>query len=281
MRNIGSFYDKGLFYKSPLGFECLSGPAKNALIPLLSTALQQNLQPINSVEDPGMRGVVHEQWNISQFISRQSITITPFSIGTNQQKTFTPFMFQVNEIMHFGNDEEIQANVEYHPRLYIPIDKSHPAWDCIYDDGVTTAFFSFSISHFWEGSPSHDVSARKSFEQGKESQNSKILNKLRGKDGHEVAIVEVTIDQEKEKLSKNNPQEEISKLSKQEEEKKELKLVQNDPDGIPLTNIHYFYGCGKEREKIIALAGTKRISLTYQFMKFFAKEEMEKYGVQF
>ena len=50
MANIGSFYDKGLFYKSPLGFECISGPAKNALTPLLSAVLRQYLPPINSVE---------------------------------------------------------------------------------------------------------------------------------------------------------------------------------------------------------------------------------------
>jgi hypothetical protein len=50
MADIGSFYDKGLFYKSPLGFECVSGPARNAVTPLLSAALQQDLPPINSAQ---------------------------------------------------------------------------------------------------------------------------------------------------------------------------------------------------------------------------------------
>ncbi len=50
MFNVGSFYDKGLFYRSPVGFECISGPAKNALTSLLSAAMQQNLPPINSVQ---------------------------------------------------------------------------------------------------------------------------------------------------------------------------------------------------------------------------------------
>ena len=37
--NVGSFYDKGLFYKSPFGFECISGPARIALTPLLSSKI--------------------------------------------------------------------------------------------------------------------------------------------------------------------------------------------------------------------------------------------------
>ena len=49
MLNIGSFYDKGLFYNSPLGFECISGPARNALTPLLSSVIKQELPPINSI----------------------------------------------------------------------------------------------------------------------------------------------------------------------------------------------------------------------------------------
>ena len=47
---VGSFYDKGLFYKSGPGFECISGPAKKALNFLLSSALQRDLKPIDSVE---------------------------------------------------------------------------------------------------------------------------------------------------------------------------------------------------------------------------------------
>ena len=48
---VGSFYDKGLFYKSGTGhFECISGPAKKALNSFLSSALQRDLKPIDSVE---------------------------------------------------------------------------------------------------------------------------------------------------------------------------------------------------------------------------------------
>jgi hypothetical protein len=49
MKNVGSFYDQGLFYHSPTGFECVSGPARNAVSPLLSAILQQNLPSISSV----------------------------------------------------------------------------------------------------------------------------------------------------------------------------------------------------------------------------------------
>jgi hypothetical protein len=46
---IGSFYDKGLFYRSDRGiYECISGPARKALMPLLSNALMQKLPPIDS-----------------------------------------------------------------------------------------------------------------------------------------------------------------------------------------------------------------------------------------
>jgi hypothetical protein len=251
MANIGSFYDKGLFYKSPLGFECISGPARTALTPVLAAALQHKLPPINSVEDDGMRGVIHEQWNISRFMTGDTISITPFHAGTNHQSTLTPFTFRIDEVVHFDKDENIQPNLENRQRLYMPTDKSHPAWDCIYDNGVTTAFFSFSISHFWFGGKPHESSVKKSFEGGKSSQNSLIINRLRGQDGFEVTIDE-----------KNN-------------------LVQKDASGNPLSNIHFFYGCGKKQDEIKTEAGTKRRSPTYGFIKFFGQEEMEKFGVKF
>jgi len=248
MAGMRNFYDKDLFYRSPFGFECISGPARNAVTPLLSAALKQDLRPINSVEDPGMRGVVLEQWNISRFMSGETIAISPFHAGTEDLAlTLTPFIFRNDEISHFDKDETIQPNLSQRQRLYVPTDKSHP-WDCIYDNGVTTAFFSFSISFFWDG---HEVSVKKSFGGGKESQNSLIMNRLRGRDGFEV-----TID------VNNN-------------------LVQNDPSGNPLSNIHYFYGCGRKQGEIKVEAGTKRRSPTYGFVKFFGQEEMEKYGVKF
>jgi hypothetical protein len=81
----------------------------------------------------------------------------------NQTATPTLFVFKVDEVLHFGGNEEIQPNLENRHRLYVPTDQSHPAWDCIYDNGATTAFFSFSISHFSDG---HDLSTKKSFELG-------------------------------------------------------------------------------------------------------------------
>jgi hypothetical protein len=77
------------------------------------------------------------------------------------------------------------------------------------------------------------------------------MNRLRGQDGFEVAID-----------GKNN-------------------LVQKDPSGNPLSNVHFFYGCGKKQDEIKTEVGTKRRSLTYGFTKFFGQEEMEKFGVKF
>ncbi len=49
-RAIGAFYDKGLFYRSDTTneYKCISGPARNALQPYLSEALQEKLIPIES-----------------------------------------------------------------------------------------------------------------------------------------------------------------------------------------------------------------------------------------
>ena len=77
------------------------------------------------------------------------------------------------------------------------------------------------------------------------------MNSLRGQDGFEVAI------------------------------DKENNLVQNDPSGNRLSNIHYFYGCGRKQDDIKTEAGTKRKSPTYGFIKFFGQEEMGKFDVKF
>ena len=46
----GTIYDQGLFYHSKYGFECISGPARMAVMPLLSQAIQEDLPPIESVQ---------------------------------------------------------------------------------------------------------------------------------------------------------------------------------------------------------------------------------------
>ncbi len=50
MKNLGNFYDRGLFYRSPdKGFQFISLPARNSSNYLLSMAMQNNLEPIDSV----------------------------------------------------------------------------------------------------------------------------------------------------------------------------------------------------------------------------------------
>ena len=46
----GNIYDQGIFYRSPNGFECISGPARTALMPFLHTALRQDLPSIDSID---------------------------------------------------------------------------------------------------------------------------------------------------------------------------------------------------------------------------------------
>jgi len=230
MKGIGSFYDKGLFYRSPIGFECISGPARNALIPLLSKAISQNLPPINSVQDPKERGIVHEKWIVSQFISGKSITM---------------------EVIYFDTVDKIAPNLENRQRLYIPTDMNHPSWDCIYDGGTSTAFFSFSISPFWNG---HDTTTMNSFERDEEtgeiSYNSKLMDGIRGHLGHNLTISDDGI------------------------------LTTECPNGKQL-NVHFFYGCGLPQSHIKEEGGEKRKLPVYRFLKFFGQEEMEKFGVKF
>ena len=89
------------------------------------------------------------------------ITIKPFYLGKGQTVAFT---FKVDEIVFFDNDEDIPPNLSRRNRLYIPNDPKHPTWDCIFDNGNTTAFFSFSISDFWKGDPPHSKGVERSFE---------------------------------------------------------------------------------------------------------------------
>jgi hypothetical protein len=50
MKNLGNFYDRGLFYRSTdEGFRFISLPARNSVNYLLSMAMQNNLEPIDSV----------------------------------------------------------------------------------------------------------------------------------------------------------------------------------------------------------------------------------------
>jgi len=116
---------------------------------------------------------------------------------------------------------------------------------------IMASLLPSSPSRFLTFGLGHEASVKKSFEGGKGSQNSQIMNGLRGQDGFEVAID-----------GKNN-------------------LAQNDPSGNPLSEIHYFYGCGRKQNEIKTDAGTRRKSPIYAFIKFFGQEEMEKIGVKF
>jgi hypothetical protein len=57
--------------------------------------------------------------------------------------------------------------------------------------------------------------------------------------------------------------------------------IQKDPVGNPLSNIRYFYGYGKTREKIKKGERKRKQSLLYQFVKFFDMENMKELGVLF
>ncbi len=50
---------------------------------------------------------------------------------------------------------------------------------------------------------------------------------------------------------------------------------------MPISGLHYFYGCGKKWEEIEHEAGKKRKSSVWKFVQFFGQEDMEKYGVKF
>jgi hypothetical protein len=86
-------------------------------------------------------------------------------LGTKNATNSTPvpLSFQVGEVMHFHKVESIASNFDGRQRLYVPTDPNNPAWDCIYHDGNTIAFFQFSISPFWNG---HDRTVRASFDGG-------------------------------------------------------------------------------------------------------------------
>lgn len=59
-------------------------------------------------------------------------------------------------------------------------------------------------------------------------------------------------------------------------------LVALRPDGSDLSqNVHFFYGCGLPEQEIKDHAGIARKKPLYKFLRFFGREEMEKYGVLF
>ncbi len=60
------------------------------------------------------------------------------------------------------NIHDFPPNSMYRKRLYIPTNPTHAAWDCIYDDGKRTAFFSFSVSDF----ATHETTTLKSLQGG-------------------------------------------------------------------------------------------------------------------
>ena len=111
----------------------------------------------------GKRGVVDAEWNIAQFVSGNKIEIQPFFVGRKIKAVPSKLQFFVDEVVHFGNNEPIEPNLTKKRRLYIPLDQSFQGWDCIYDDGHKTIFFSFSISHIWEGNPSHVTQIENTF----------------------------------------------------------------------------------------------------------------------
>ena len=98
-----------------------------------------------------MRGIIHLKWNIARFVSGNPITIRSFYLGKGQTVVPAEFNFKVDEIVFFDKDEDIPPNLSRKNRLYIPNDPNHDTWDCIFDNGNATAFFSFSISDFWRG----------------------------------------------------------------------------------------------------------------------------------
>ena len=59
-----------------------------------------------------MRGVIHERWNITRFVSGEIIAISPFHVGTNHQSTFIKFIFKIDEVMHFNKNEKIQPTLK-------------------------------------------------------------------------------------------------------------------------------------------------------------------------
>ncbi len=80
-----------------------------------------------------------------------------------------------NEKVRYYNLHDFPHNSIHRKRLYIPNNPHHPAWDCIYDDGETTAFFSFSISDFAKGGDKdHQTTTLKSFRGGIFSVNLSI-----------------------------------------------------------------------------------------------------------
>ena len=78
-----------------------------------------------------------------------------------------------------------------------------------------------------------------------------MMNRIRGLEGHDVSI-------------DSNDQ-----------------LICKNPQGELLQDIHFFYACGLPEDQIKQDGGDKRKKILYQFVKFFGKEEMERFGVQF
>ena len=124
-----------------------------------------------------MRGVILEKFIISCFASNNTILIEPIYLGNiknkkvksntkkiNSDTKIKPalFSFRVDEVVYFDHGD-IPSNKSNKNRLYIPNNSNYPAWDCIYDDGTRTAFFSISISKYWDG---HDEKVKKSFIKG-------------------------------------------------------------------------------------------------------------------
>jgi hypothetical protein len=175
-----------------------------------------------------------------------------FYVGTKSPPQPAAFSFQVKEVVYFDTVDTITCNLDKHPRLYIPSSRTFPFWDCIYDDGEKTAFFSFSLSPFWT---KHDVAVESSLEgDGSTSQVSKILNKLRNQTGHSVYIDRTVTPNV---------------------------LVRKQPNNEPANNVFFFYGCGLSQQQTLVDAGTDRRKIIYRFVQFYCRDQMQSLGICF
>jgi hypothetical protein len=144
---------------------------------------------------------------------------------------------------------DIESNINKISRIYLPTDLNC-GWDCIYDDGIITAFFSFSINHYDENNPRFSRIEESFKINGKRSEVSHILSKIRGKEGYQVEI-----------------------------QKKKLRM--KGPDGNELNDVHFVLGCGKNSCDIAKRVKHNEKFLSYDFLKFFGRNEMENQGIKF
>jgi len=263
--SVGHWLDTDLFYRSVgSSFECISGLARNALRPYLSSALKEALVvPLNSIQDLNERSIALEKWVLLKLLKGDPIEISSFHVGTLTTSIPSKFTLQVDEFLLFDSTESIVANRPNgvpRRRLYVPVNRTYPAWDFLYDDGTTTAFFQISIHPTWKES---DISIAASFNPSSSgpSQNSQILDRLRGINGHQVIL-----------FQREDPKQRYRTLKE---------LVVSDPSGKNIAeHVVFYYGCIVPEENLKQDGGSSRRKPIYKFMRFFGAEELrEKFGV--